>query len=150
MSPLLDYTTSVPVSRTAAQIQTMLVEHGARAVTMEYDDKGRVFALAFYIKMPDRDLPIRLPINAAATWRVLQGQAKNRKIPLRFAKEDHAYRVAWRNIYHWISAQLALLETEMVVMEEIFLGYIIASDGQTLFQKLEQRDFLLPLGREDE
>ncbi|GAH76791.1 unnamed protein product, partial [marine sediment metagenome] len=39
--PLLDYTTKVPVSRTISQIQAKLVEHGARAVMMEYGDDGR-------------------------------------------------------------------------------------------------------------
>ena len=39
--PLLDYTTTVPVSRTVAQVQAKLVEHGARAVMMEYDGQGR-------------------------------------------------------------------------------------------------------------
>ena len=146
MSPLLDYTTKVPVSRTVAQVQAKLVEHGARAVMMEYDDRARIIALAFKVNMPRGELPIRLPINAAATLRVLQRQAANREIPARYAEKDHAYRVAWRNIFHWVSAQMALLETEMVKMEEIFLGYIIAADGQTLFAKLEQKHFLLGPG----
>ena len=143
MSPLLDYTTSVPVSRTIAQIQAKLVEHGARAVMMEYGDRGRITALAFNVKVPNGDLPIRLPIDAAATLRVLERQADNREIPARYAKDEHAYRVAWRNIFHWISAQLALLETEMVRMEQIFLSYTIMKDGETLFEHLEKRQFLL-------
>ena len=122
---LLDYTTSVPVSRTIAQIQAKLIEHGARAIMMEYDDRGRITALSFKVKCPTGDLPIRMPIDAAATLRVLQRQAEDHEIRPRYAKEEHAYRVAWRNIFHWISAQLALLETEMVKMEEIFLPYVI-------------------------
>ena len=148
MSPLLDYTTKVPVSRTIAQIQAKLVEHGARAVMMEYGDDGRIKALAFNVKMPNRELPIRLPINAGATLKVLQRQAADREIPVGYAKGDHAYRVAWRNIFHWVSAQLALLETEMVRMEEIFLAYVITSDGRTLFERLEEKHFLLGPGRE--
>ncbi len=146
MSPLLDYTTSVPVSRTIAQIQARLVEHGARAVMMEYGDDGRIKALAFNVKMPNGDLPIRLPIDAAATLRVLERQAYNREIPARYAKEEHAYRVAWRNIFHWISAQLALLETEMVKMEEIFLPYVITQGGQTIYQVMVEKHFLLGPG----
>jgi len=146
MSPLLDYTTSVPVSRTVAQVQAKLVEHGARAVMMEYDDRGRITALAFNVKTPSGDLPIRLPIDAAATLRVLQRQADNREIPARYAKEEHAYRVAWRNIFHWVSAQLALLETEMVRMEQIFLPYVITPGGQTVYQVMVEKHFLLGPG----
>jgi len=139
---ILDYTTKVPVSRTIAQIQAKLVEHGARAVMMEYGDDGRVKALAFNIKMPNRELPIRLPINTASTLRVLQRQVADREISAGYAKDDHAYRVAW----HWLSAQMALLETEMVQFEEIFLPYVITDDGRTLFKRLEERQFLLGPG----
>ena len=149
MSPLLDYTTKVPVSRTIAQVQAKLVEHGARAVMMEYDDRGRITALAFNVNMPNGELPIRLPIDAAATLRVLQRQATDREIPAGYAKDDHAYRVAWRNIFHWVSAQLALLETEMVRMEEIFLPYVITRSGQTIYQVMAEKHFLLGPGEGD-
>ena len=147
MSPLLDYTTKVPVSRTIAEIQAKLVEHGARAVMMEYAKTGgRIQALAFEIEMPNGELSIRLPINAAATLKVLQRQYSNREIPGKYANEDHAYRVAWRNIFHWVSAQLALLETEMVKMEEIFLPYVITPGGQTIYQVMAGKGFLLGPG----
>ncbi len=149
MSPLLDYTTSVPVSRTVAQVQAILVEHGARAVMMEYDDRGRITALAFNIKMPNGDLPIRLPIDAAATLKVLQRQADNREIPARYAREEHAYRVAWRIIKDWVEAQMSLLETEMVKMEEIFLPYVITPGGQTVYQVMVEKHFLLGPGEGD-
>ncbi|GAI54323.1 unnamed protein product [marine sediment metagenome] len=113
---------------------------------MEYDDNGRIKALAFKVKCPTGDLPIRLPIDAAATLRVLERQADNREIPTRYAKDEHAYRVAWRNIFHWISAQLALLETEMVKMEEIFLPYVITRGGQTIYQVMAEKHFLLGPG----
>jgi len=150
MSPLLDYTTTVPVSRTIAQVQAKLVEHGARAVMMEYDDRGRITALAFKVNMPNGELPIRLPIDAAATLRVLQRQWENREIERKYANEEHAYRVAWRNIFHWVSAQMALLETEMVKMEEIFLGYVITPGGQTIYQVMAGKGFLLGPGKGDE
>jgi len=146
MSPLLDYTTSVPVSRTVAQVQAKLVEHGARAIIMEYDDRGRITALAFNVKTPSGDLPIRLPIDAAATLRVLQRQAGNREIPGRFATEEHAYRVAWRIIKDWVEAQVSLLETEMVRMEQIFLPYIITPGGQTVYQVMVEKHFQLGPG----
>jgi len=140
---ILDYTTKVPVSRTIAQIQAKLVEHGARAVLMEYGDDGRVKALAFKVKMPNGELPIRLPINTAATLRVLQRQVANREIPAGYAKDDQAYRVAWRIIKDWIEAQCSLLETEMVKMEEIFLPYVITPGGQTIYQVMAEKHFLL-------
>ena len=148
MSPILNYTTSVPVSRTVAQVQAKLVEHGARQAMMEWDDKGRVVALSFNVKTPNGELPIRLPIDAAATLRVLQRQADNREIPGRYAKEEHAYRVAWRIIKDWIEAQMSLLETEMVRMEEIFLPYVITPGGKTVYQVMAEKHFLLGPGEQ--
>ncbi len=147
--PLLDYTTTVPVSRTVAQVQAKLVEHGARAVMMEYDDRGRITALAFKVNMPNGELPIRLPIDYVATLRVLRRQADNGEIPGRFAREEHAYRVAWRIIKDWVEAQMSLLETEMVRMEEIFLPYVITSGGQTIYQVMAEKHFLLGPGGGD-
>jgi hypothetical protein len=146
--PLLDYTTSVPVSRTVAQVQAKLVEHGARAVMMKYDDRGRINALAFKVNLPDGELPIRLPIDAAATLKVLQKQHYNGEIPAKYASEEHAYRVAWRIIKDWVEAQMSLLETEMVRMEEIFLPYVITRSGQTLYQVMAEKHFLLGPGSE--
>lgn len=147
--PLLDYTTSVPVSRTVSQIQAKLVEHGARAVMMEYDDRGKIKALAFKVNMPNGELPIRLPIDTAATLKVLERQYNNREIPGRYANEDHAYRVAWRIIKDWVEAQMSLLETEMVRMEEIFLPYVITRSGQTIYQVMAGKHFLLGPGEGD-
>ena len=144
--PLLDYTSTVPVSRTIAQVEAKLVEHGARAAMKEWDDKGRVRALAFNIITPNGELPIRLPIDAAATLKVLERQYYNREIPKRYVNEDHAYRVAWRNVFHWVSAQMALLETEMVKMEQIFLPYVITPGGQTIYQIMVEKRFLLGPG----
>lgn len=148
--PLLDYTTSVPVARTVAQVQAKLVEHGARAVMMEYDDRGRIKSLAFNVEMPNGELPIRVPIDAAATLRVLQRQADNHEIPARYAREEQAYRVAWRIIKDWIESQMSLLETEMVKMQEIFLPYVITPGGQTIFKVMEGKGFLLGEGKGDD
>ena len=146
---MLDYTSKVPVSRTIAQIQAKLIEHGARAILMEYGADGRVKALAFNVKMPNGDLPIRLPINTVATLVVLKRQADGREIPAGYAKDEHAYRVAWRNIFHWVSAQMALLETEMVKLEEIFLPYVITPGGKSLYQVMARKGFLLGPGEKE-
>ena len=61
--------------------------------------------------------------------------------------EEQAYRVAWRNILDWVEAQMALLEIEMAKIEEIFLPYMVNSTGETFFERMEQRGFLLESGK---
>ena len=143
---LLDYTTKVPVSKTVAQVQAQLVEHGARAVMMEYDDNGKIKAMTFEVKTPKGQLPIRLPVDAGATFKVLQRQADNGEIPRKYANKEHAYRVAWRIVKDWVEAQMSLLETEMVRMEEIFLPYVVTESSRTVYEILAGKGFLLGSG----
>lgn len=58
--------------------------------------------------------------------------------------EDKARRVAWRQIYRWVQAQLALVDTEMVKVEEVFFPYIQTKNGHTLYEL--HRSNLLQLG----
>jgi len=41
---------------------------------------------------------------------------------------------------------MSLLETEMVRMEEIFLPYVITGTGQTVYQVMAEKHFLLGTG----
>jgi hypothetical protein len=74
--------------------------------------------------------------------KVLNQQVQSGDIPKRFANDRHqALRVAWRIVHYWVKAQMAILETQMVKMEQIFLPYMIRSDGKTLFESMEKGDF---------
>jgi len=143
MSPILNYTTTVPAARTIGQIQGELAAHGAKAVMMEYGEKGRIVALAFQVEGPAGPLSIKLPVDFDATLRVMQQD----RVPRRYLTEDHAYRVAWRVLKDWVEAQMALLETEMVKMEQIFLPYIIAGDGRTVYEIMAATKFQLTEGK---
>lgn len=61
---------------------------------------------------------------------------------------EQAYRVAWRNPFHWVVAQMTLLEIEMVKLEEVFLPYIVNPQGKSLFEVFKAYQFQLPLPQE--
>jgi len=42
---------------------------------------------------------------------------------------------------------MAILETEMVQMEQIFLPYVITQGGRTLYEVMVERHFLLGTGQ---
>ncbi|GAJ03343.1 unnamed protein product, partial [marine sediment metagenome] len=46
-------------------------------------------------------------------------------------------------------AQMAILETEMVKMEQIFLPYVITQSGRTLYEAMVDRHFQLGPGEGD-
>lgn len=126
--PLLNYTTKVDIFTTLGQIEGMLVKHGARSVLKDYDSDGRVVAVSFQINTPVGIQAVRLPANVEAVQKVLAKQ----KVKCDYAQAE---RVAWRIVKDWVEAQMAILESEMVAMDEIFLPYMIADvGGNTMYQ----------------
>ncbi len=131
---LLNYTTSIEATKTVTEIQKILALHGAKSILIDYGDDGQIEALSFRVITSQGEASIRLPIDPTAVFSVLEKQYGLGKIPRRFVNKPQAVRVAWRIVKDWVAAQMAILETEMVKMEQIFLPYIIGQDGRTLYE----------------
>ena len=134
--PLLNYTTKVDVYTTLGEIQKQLVKHGARKILQDYDDNDRIIALTFQINTPSGMRGIRLPANVDAVHKVLIRQKVK-------CDRDQAERVAWRILKDWVESQMAILESEMVQMDEVFLPYMVNNNGQTLFQVYRNNQLML-------
>lgn len=138
-----NYTTSVPANRSIEEIQSSLVKHGATGVLYEYEQgTGRIAALKFKLSIQGNDIGFSLPVN----WRLFQAVLKKQQIK-RWDDEDYAYRVAWRNIRDWVLAQLALFETQMVELPQIFLPFVQSQNGKTLYEQIEKGGFMLGSGK---
>lgn len=135
---LLNYTTKIDVHKTLGEIQKILVSHGARKLMYDYDAKGHIVSLCFSIMAPDGERGIKLPANVPAIFEVLKQQKKAGKIK---TNPDYAQaeRVAWRIIKDWVEAQMAIIETQMVQFEEIFLPYMLNRQGQTFFEAYQHK-----------
>lgn len=141
--PIANYTTSIEAIKTVGEIQGMLVAHGAKSILMNYDDDGILESLSFIVPTPYGDMPIKLPVNARAVLKVLERQ----RVPARFATYPQAVRVAWRIVKDWVRAQMAILETEMVRLEQIFLPYMITKNDRTLYEAMVDHKFYLTEGK---
>lgn len=144
---LKNYTTSVPVSQTVSDIHKELAAHGARKVMFDYDEGGRVLAICFAIVTPEGERAVRLPGNADRVRAVLQRQRNDPKRKNRAsidASPEQAERVAWRIVKDWLTAQLAILETEMVDVGQVFLPYYVGRNGQTLYEAYTTGQLQLP------
>lgn len=137
--PLLNYTTKVNVYTTLGDIQGQLVKHGAKKIMQDYDDHGRIAALTFLIDTPAGMRGIRLPANVDKVHAVLHRQKVK-------CDREQAERVAWRIVKDWVEAQMAILESEMVQMDEIFLPYMVNNNGQTLFEAYRNNQLMLGEG----
>ena len=142
--PIANYTTTVDAAKTVEEIQRILVRHGARSILMDYARDGTIESLSFIVETPHGEISIRLPVNPKAILTVLKDQG----VPPRYCNHAQAVRIAWRILKDWVRAQMAILETEMVRMEQIFLPYMITKDNRTLYESMVDKKFYLAEGQQ--
>jgi hypothetical protein len=128
--PLLNYTTSVAAPKTAAEMQQLLAKAGARQVMVEYDADGAPEGLAFTIMTAHGVRSFVLPCDPAPVEKVLRAQ----RVERRYQTREQATRVAWRITKDWLEAQLALIATQMVALDQVMLPYMTDDDGRTVYQ----------------
>ena len=137
---IANYSTTVSVSKTVSEIETMLAQSGARSILKDYDEAGPI-ALTFVVFVHGTAVNFRLPSN----WEgVLIAMQTDPSVPKRFHTEFQARCVAWRILKDWIRAQMAIIEAGLSSISEVFMPYAVTSNGQTLFQRWsEQPQYLL-------
>jgi hypothetical protein len=142
---ILNYTTTVPVDRTVAEVQRALVKHGARAIQLEYDDKGAIQSLKFGLMTPAGVRGFVLPANVEGVWQTLARQRQKGQIQPRFVTREQAARVAWRIVKDWVEAQLAIIESGQITADQALLSYMVAdAAGRTVYELMAARQFALP------
>jgi len=146
---LLNYSTKIPAGKTAAEVQQDLAKHGAKRVMLDYGDGGEPEALTFQVLRGEESLAFKVPVRPDLVLKVLEKQYRAGQLRSHMPRptKEHAVRVAWRIIKDWVEAQMAILETEMVTMEEVFLPYLLDSKGQTLYQVMTNSGFYLTEGK---
>jgi hypothetical protein len=133
--------------KSVGEIQGMLVAHGATSIMIDYDGTEPA-ALAFLIKTKQAELPFRLPANVKQVEKILLNMRARppetwhsdyEKVMGRIRQQSA--RVAWRILKDWVRAQMAILETEMVKIEQVFLPYLDMGGGKTLYDAISERGF---------
>ena len=141
--PLLNYTTKIPAEQTAAEIISILVRKGATDILTHYGPAGMATGLKWRMETANGPMGFSLPINTEAVFEILTRDRVMKTNPA--ARMQQAARTAWRIIKEWILAQMALIETEMVTVEEVFLPYMLTGK-QTLYQALSNGDLKMLAG----
>jgi hypothetical protein len=139
--PLLNYRTGVPASRTASEVQALLVKAGARGIAMEYNADRRLIGMSFAVPTAYGTQTFVLPVDARRVQAVLERQ----KVDRQYRTPDHAERVAWRIVKDWVEAQLALLSTEMVSLDQLMLPYMAAGDS-TVYERYVHQQLAIGAG----
>jgi hypothetical protein len=131
----LNYTTTIDPHKTAAECIALLARHGATRISMDLAD-GKPSALAFGIDTPNGMRFYVLPANPQGVYAALGKAYRERRIPQRYCDREQAERVAWRVLKDWLEAQLALIDAQVVAIDQVMLPYLIVDDsGLTLYQR---------------
>lgn len=136
MSPVENYTTKVAAARTAGEIQELLAAHGVNAIMLTYDN-GRPVGVSFQATTEFGPRPFRLPVDVDAMHALLRAEKRAGRLPGISAPqaEDkaHAERVAWRVIFEWLRAQMTLIASRMVTLDQVMLPYLVVDGDRSLY-----------------
>lgn len=142
-------TTKIPIEKTAQEIATLLAQAGATAVLTEYDKDRKIKALCFKLEVKGSQVPFMLPARVTPVFQYFQKKtAPRNRDRMQKAHMEQAERVAWRQLYRWIEAQLAMIDTGMVEAAEVFYPYIQVGPNQTMYQRALETGKLLTAGGE--
>jgi hypothetical protein len=131
----LNYTTTIDPHKTASECVALLARHGASRISMDLVD-GQPSGLAFSIDTPNGARFYLLPTNPEGVYAALGKAWRESRIPRRYYDRNQALRVSWRVIKDWLEAQLALIEAQVVEMEQVMLPYLVVDEvGTTLYQR---------------
>jgi hypothetical protein len=139
-------TTEVPAEQSAGSITSMLVQAGATKVSMKYLDR-KIVGIEFYFQLGALEFPFEIPAKVSAIfdklWAVRSPQYRTNRDKVNVLAQ--AERIAWRQLFRWVEAQCALIETGMVSNVQVFTPYMLVENGRTVFDLvMEQRFKALP------
>lgn len=132
--------TEVSPSKSAADITDVLVSSGARKIQMEYGDGGKIVGMSFEFQIPGIPHPYiyKMPVRTETIYKELaarrQGYLDN---TTKARLQQKAERVAWRQLFRWTQVQMAMVDMGMAKTAEVFMPYMQADGGQSLFQLFE-------------
>lgn len=133
--PIKNYSTTVPAAQSVAEIVGALAAHGATRIQQDYD-AGKPVSIAFVIDTPAGLRAFRLPSSADRVKAVMSRQKVK-------TDDAQAERVAWRILRDWVMAQMAILETEMVAIDQIMLPYMVDDQGHTVYELYQSRQLMI-------
>jgi hypothetical protein len=128
--PIMNYTTSVDVSKTMGEIQGALARRGVTRISTMFDDNGVAAGIGFTMKTDFGPRDFELPVR---TEGVLAAMKADAKVPRSQCNPQQAAKVAWRIAKDWLEAQSALIDAQLATLDEVMLPYLVDTNGQTLY-----------------
>lgn len=130
---ILNYTTKIDPWKTVNEIQQILSKNSITHFAIKNEGSWPV-ALSFTIDYKGQPMNFLLPCNYEGVLKCLKN---DKKVPKNDKNSDQALRVSWRIVKDWVEAQLAIVQAQLVPIEEVFMPYLIVNgNGETLSKKI--------------
>src|SRR6056297_1618777 len=144
--PLKNYTTTISVEKTILQIEKALAKYGASHIYKMYNADALPEAIAFKYVVNGQQIAFKLPMEESKIKDIFKKAVYKKELPSRYLdNKEQARRTGWRIIKDWVDSQLALLEINLVTLDEIFLPYMYNERAnKTMYQIMQERDFNMP------
>lgn len=135
--PILNFSTKIDAWKTVNEIQQILAKHSITHFSIKNEGRFPV-GLSFTIDYNGTPLNFLLPSNYKGVFQCLK---QDKKVPNSSKNEEQALRTSWRIVKDWVEAQLAMVQSNLAPIQEVFMPYlIINAEGQTLSDKLLKGD----------
>mgnify|MGYP001563774150 CR=1 FL=1 len=136
-----NYTSTVPVERSTAAIERLLVDAGATHIARSYNG-GWLTGFVFSIIVDGKSVTFKLPANPAAIKRVLEKGMKRMRSSTAQRLQEQAERTAWKLLHDWVHVQISLIQMGQADAVQVFLPYAYdALKEQTLYEQLKENGF---------
>jgi hypothetical protein len=129
--PIANYTTGKAVDETMADLIVSLRRRGVTRISTVYDTDDNPVGLEFTMQTDwgarDFALPIRVEgVQQALVRAEAAGEfASLRKKAGTFTTPEHAARVAWAIARDWLRAQAALIDANLVTLDEVMFPWML-------------------------
>lgn len=125
--------TTVPVSRSKAEIEDILNRYGCEGFMSGW--QGNQALIAFQVG--DRQVKFILPMpdkQDTEFWTTAHGRRGSEDAA--FKSWEQSFRQRWRSLALAIKAKLEAVECGIVTFDQEFLAHIVSSSGQTVGQEI--------------
>jgi len=138
---LRNYTSTVPVERSIAAIERLLVEAGATHIIKTYND-GHVAGFIFTIVVSGKPITFKLPVNPSAVKKILVEEMKRPRPDTLRRLEEQAQRTAWKLLNDWVHVQISLIQMGQADAVQVFLPYAYDRlNNCTLYERFKEGGF---------
>ena len=142
---LKNYTTTIPASKSIAEIENILMRFGATNIMKTVDTERQIYKqIKFTLGIEGRDVPFMFVSDIDKTAEFLFENYKSERKRCQKTKSDFikdAYNITWRNYKDLIFSQLSIMHLGFFKTEEVLVGYLMTGENSILSKKMLDSKF---------